>query len=193
MKLLLYCTKSKPNLWKPYEYEVFPYDEASWFYFGKQIINLDIKVNGKIVAQCDCEKIERIFINFVPKDLEELNKLQSIIYMTNNKELLEKSCLSVDQIDDYLNGKIGYALYLSNLETFDYPKKLSDFGVKKAPQNMCYKRYPVPFDNELGGWEIDKETIIISIKPEHLKNILNGKKTIEVRKKILKCMEGLMK
>ena len=51
---------------------------------------------------------------------------------------------------------------------------------------MCYKRYPVPFDNELGGWEIDKETIIISIKPEHLKNILNGKKTIEVRKKILK-------
>lgn len=180
MKLLLYCTKSKPNLWKPYEYEVFPYDEASWFYFDEQIINLDIKVNGKIVAQCDCKKIERIFLNFVPKDLEELNKLQSIIYMTNNKELLEKSCLSVDQIDDYLKGKIGYALYLSNLEVFDYPKKLSDFGVEKAPQNMMKC-----FDDK------GNEYILISIRPEHLVNILNGKKTIEVRKKILKSMEGL--
>lgn len=185
MKLLLYCTKSNPNLNKLYG--------KNWFYFGEKLIDLDVRLNGKIVAQCDCEKIERIFINFVPKDLEELNKLQSIIYMTNNKELLEKSCLSVDQIDDYLNGKIGYALHISNLEEFNNPKELRYYGVKTAPQNMCYKRYPVPFDNELGGWEIDKETIIISIKPEHLANILNGKKTIEVRKKILKNMEELMK
>ena len=174
MKLLLYCTKSNPNLNKLYG--------KNWFYFGEKLIDLDVRLNGKIVAQCDCEKIERIFINFVPKDLEELNKLQSIIYMTNNKELLEKSCLSVDQIDDYLNGKIGYALHLCNLEVFDNPKKLSDFGVKTAPQNMrkC-------FDDK------GNEYILISVHPEHLVNILKGKKKIEVRKKILKNMEELMK
>lgn len=174
MKLLLYCTKSNPYLYKLYG--------KNWFYFGEKLIDLDVRLNGKIVAQCDCEKIERIFINFVPKDLEELNKLQSIIYMTNNKELLEKSCLSVDQIDDYLNGKIGYALHLCNLEVFDNPKKLSDFGVKTAPQNMrkC-------FDDK------GNEYILISVHPEHLVNILKGKKKIEVRKKILKNMEELMK
>lgn len=174
MKLLLYCTKSNPNLNKLYG--------KNWFYFGEKLIDLDVRLNGKIVAQCDCEKIERIFINFVPKDLEELNKLQSIIYMTNNKELLEKSCLSVDQIDDYLNGKIGYALHLCNLEVFDNPKKLSDFGVEKAPQNMMKV-----FDDK------GNEYVLISVHPEHLVNILKGKKKIEVRKKILKNMEELMK
>ena len=174
MKLLLYCTKKKPNLNKLYG--------KNWFYFGEKLIDLDVRLNGKIVAQCNCKKIEIIFLNFVPKDLEELNKLQSIIYMTNNKELLEKSCLSVDQIDDYLNGKIGYALHLSNLEEFDVPKKLIDFGVKKAPQNMMKC-----FDNK------GNEYVLISIRPNYLANILNGKKTIEVRKKILKCMEGLIK
>lgn len=179
MKLLLYCTKSKPYLYGQYIGQLGC--RFAWLAKNKNILKSDYKIlNGKIVAQCDCEKIERIFLNFVPKDLEELNKLQSIIYMTNNKELLEKSCLSVDQIDDYLNGKIGYALHISNLEEFDVPKKLIDFGVKTAPQNMrkC-------FDDK------GNEYILISVHPEHLVNILKGKKTIEVRKKILKCMGGL--
>ncbi len=178
MKFLLYCTKGK-ELWGDGTGETWngiAEDEDLDLVF--ELNPTLTRLNGKIVAQCDCEKIERIFLNFVPKDLEELNKLQSIIYMTNNKELLEKSCLSVDQIDDYLNGKIGYALHLCNLEVFDNPKKLIDFGVKKAPQNMmkCFD------DN-------GNEYVLISIRPNYLANILNGKKTIEVRKKILKCME----
>ena len=176
MKLLLYCTKSNPNLNKLYG--------KNWFYFGEKLNDLDVRLNGKIVAQCDCEKIETICPEFGYLDAACEGGAGYI---------LDKACLTRQQLIDYGKGEWLNALYLSNLETFDYPKKLSYFGVKKAPQNMCYKRYPVPFDNELGGWEIDKETIIISIKPEHLKNILNGKKTIEVRKKILKCMEGLMK
>ena len=174
MKLLLYCTKSKPNLNKLYG--------KNWFYFGEKLIDLDVRLNGKIVAQCDCEKIETICPEFGYLDAACEGGAGYI---------LDKACLTRQQLIDYGKGEWLSALHLSNLETFDYPKKLSDFGVKKAPQNMCYKRYPVPFDNELGGWEIDKETIIISIKPEHLKNILNGKKTIEVRKKILKSMGGL--
>lgn len=182
MKFLLYCTKGK-ELWGDGTGETWngiAEDEDLDLVF--ELNPTLTRLNGKIVAQCDCKKIERIFLNFVPKDLEELNKLQSIIYMTNNKELLEKSCLSVDQIDDYLNGKIGYALHLCNLEVFDNPKKLIDFGVKKAPQNMMKV-----FDYK------GNEYILISIRPEHLANILNGKKTIEVRKKILKCMGGLGK
>ena len=43
MKLLLYCTKSKPNLNKLYG--------KNWFYFGEKLIDLDVRLNGKIVAQ----------------------------------------------------------------------------------------------------------------------------------------------
>ena len=157
MKLLLYCTKSKPNLNKLYG--------KNWFYFGEKLIDLDVRLNGKIVAQCDCNKVDGICCS---PSLE------------NSEEFLWEYCLFAYQLYDYLNGKIGYALHLCNLEVFDNPKKLIDFGVKKAPQNMMKV-----FDYK------GNEYVLISIRPEHLKNILNGKKTIEVRKKILKCMGGL--
>lgn len=158
MKLLLYCTKSNPYLYKLYG--------KNWFYFGEKLTDLDVKLNGKIVAQCDCNKIDGVCCS---PSLE------------NFGEFLWGYCLFAWQLYDYLDGKLGYNIHLSNVEVFDVPKDLSDFGVKKAPQNMmkCFGK--------------GNEYILISIRPEHLKNILNGKKTIEVRKKILKCLEGLMK
>lgn len=159
MKLLLYCTKSVVPLYKSYE------DTSS--YFQCQQNALDVKLNGKIVAQCYCNKIDGIYCS---PSLE------------NSEEFLWEYCLFAYQLYDYLDGKLGYNIHLSNVEVFDVPKELSDFGVKTAPQNMrkC-------FDDK------GNEYILISVHPEHLVNILNGKKTIEVRKKILKCMGGLGK
>lgn len=159
MKLLLYCTKSNPNLNKLYG--------KNWFYFGEKLIDLDVRLNGKIVAQCDCDKVDGMWCR---PSLE------------NSGEFLWEYCLLAWQLYDYLEGGFGYNLHLSNLEVFDVPKELSDFGVKKAPQNMMKV-----FDDK------GNEYVLISIRPEHLANILNGKKTIEVRKRILKSMEGLMK
>ena len=165
MKLLLYCTKSKPNLNKLYG--------KNWFYFGEKLIDLDVRLNGKIVAQCDCEKIETICPEFGYLDAACEGGAGYI---------LDKACLTRQQLIDYGKGEWLSALHLCNLEVFDNPKKLSDFGVEKAPQNMrkC-------FDDK------GNEYILISVHPEHLVNILKGKKTIEVRKKILKNMEELMK
>lgn len=157
MKLLLYCTKSVVPLYKSYE------DTSS--YFQCQQNALDVKLNGKIVAQCDCNKVDGICCS---PSLE------------NSGEFLWEYCLFAYQLYDYLDGKLGYNIHLSNVEVFDVPKELSDFGVKTAPQNMMKC-----FDDK------GNEYILISVRPEHLKNILNGKKTIEVRKKILKCMGGL--
>lgn len=165
MKLLLYCTKSVVPLYKSYE------DTSS--YFQCQQNALDVKLNGKIVAQCDCEKIETICPEFGYLDAACEGGAGYI---------LDKACLTRQQLIDYGKGEWLSALHLSNLETFDNPKELSDFGVKTAPQNMMKC-----FDDK------GNEYILISVRPEHLKNILNGKKTIEVRKKILKCMGGLGK
>lgn len=163
MKLLLYCTKSNPYLYKLYG--------KNWFYFGEKLTDLDVRLNGKIVAQCDCEKIETICPEFGYLDAACEGGAGYI---------LDKACLTRQQLIDYGKGEWLSALHLCNLEVFDNPKKLSDFGVEKAPQNMrkC-------FDDK------GNEYILISVHPEHLVNILKGKKTIEVRKKILKCMGGL--
>lgn len=165
MKLLLYCTKSNPYLYKLYG--------KNWFYFGEKLTDLDVKLNGKIVAQCDCEKIETICPEFGYLDAACEGGAGYI---------LDKACLTRQQLIDYGKGEWLSALHLSNLETFDNPKELRDYGVKKAPQNMrkC-------FDDK------GNEYILISVHPEHLANILKGKKKIEVRKKILKCMGGLGK
>ena len=44
----VYCTKGKPNLWLPYEYDCFELDEASQPYLSdKPIVDIDTKMNGK--------------------------------------------------------------------------------------------------------------------------------------------------
>ena len=183
MKLLLYCTKGKPYLhkaglerwcWNEGAYELFncigeffTFDKLHRYKDGNNDVQISQQLNGKIVAQCDCNRIDGVCCS---------------LSLENFGEFLWEYCLLAWQLYDYLEGGLGYNLHLSNVEVFDVPKELSDFGVKTAPQNMrkC-------FDDK------GNEYILISIRPEHLKNILNGKKTIEVRKKILKCMGGLGK
>lgn len=173
MKLLLYCTKGK-ELWGDGTGETWngiAEDEDLDLVF--ELNPTLTRLNGKIVAQCNCEKVDLICPDF--------NYLDASC-KDGKGYILDKAWLTRQQLIDYGKGEWLNALYLSNLQTFDYPKKLSDFGVKKAPQNMMKV-----FDDK------GNEYVLISIRPEHLANILNGKKTIEVRKKILKCMGGLGK
>ena len=109
--------------------------------------------------------------------------------------MLKKSCLSFDELGSYVCPKEGinnfYALHLTNLKVFDKPKELSKYSkrlpsgdfqqLEKSPQNMmniCEIKYLI------------EDYVLISIQPQHLCNILNGKKTIEVRRKILNCLKG---
>lgn len=188
MKLLLYCTKSKPYLYGHYvgilttsflEYDITNNDEVIEWY----------KVlNGTIVAECDCDKVE--FIKLITDD-----PLGTPFYETNSldeNDLQEKACLTSNELYEYLDLNNGYALHLSNLKVFDKPYRLDDFfllgsngnvhTLEKAPQNMCYC-----YD------ENGEKYVLISIRPEWLCKILNGEKAIEIRKKILKEMKRLIK
>lgn len=175
MKLLLYCTKGK-ELWGDGTGETWngiAEDEDLDLVF--ELNPTLTRLNGKIVAQCDCEKVDNITYNGwwnCYANSEEIN-YDTFFDETN-------TCLTQDQISKYLKNDVGYALHLCNLEVFDNPKKLSDFGVKTTPRNMMKC-----FDDK------GNEYVLISIRPERLKYFLNGEKTIEVRKKILKCMGGL--
>ena len=59
------------------------------------------------------------------------------------KEILKASCLTEKELALYISEKSelfgGFgAWFISDLEIFDEPKKLSDFGLKRAPQSWCY-------------------------------------------------------
>ena len=194
--LLLYCTKAKPYLYR---------QDDDCFELLNKLKNEDTSSykkyyrlnNGKIVAECDFEVEELRLDNDDPLgaywyETETLNKY----------EVLEKSCLTDDELFDYLGEyNEGYAIHIKNLHIFDKPKELRDYysqgqvdwieetelyrlknGITTAPQNMCYAYKYSYSKNKL------EKYILISIRPEWLCKILNGEKTIEVRKKVLKEM-----
>lgn len=206
-KLLLYCTKAKPYLYR---------QDDDCFELLNKLKNEDTNVyqkyyrlnNGKIVAECDFEVEELRLDNDDP--------LGAYWYETetlNTFEVLEKSCLTEDELFDYLGEyNKGYAIHIKNLHIFDKPKELSQYHkpygciniscgekskqkylgcslvrhckktqIKKAPQNM------MKVESKICD---EKDYILISIRPKWLCKILNGEKTIEVRKKVLKEMLG---
>lgn len=191
VKILLYCTKGKPYLWQERDENNNKLNNfLTSNIFGK-IVNF---LNGKIVAECECEKVEEIHI-IIEKTFGE--EIKYYIYDEDlenfyREDCVEKeTCLKCNEISNYLNKGRGYFLHLSNVKVFDKPLSFDkDYIYKdyktnsvltKAPQNMCnvYDRF-------------GNKYILISVQPQHLVNILNGKKTIEIRKSILNLLKEIM-
>ena len=221
VKLLLYCTKNgRPLVWgnaNPYMDDCYT---QTYGYSREEAGKIFSMLNGKIVAECDCEKVEEMSCCCVPyrnknnldyelfidngvykvewnennsnDDNPKYLKDDGVVFERNDRyidtmfknEDLQKMCLSPQELLDYLKlGNKGFAIHLSNLNIYDNPKELPEFykdsllkeRILKAPQNMCRI-----YDTKGNIY------ILISIKPEWLCKILNGEKTIEVRKQILR-------
>lgn len=110
---------------------------SSLFPYGKDCPERYRLVNGKVVAKFTLNKVEGIKFN--------------------DKNIQEKSCLSEDELFDYLfdntpyqeDMRKGYAWHIEDLVIFDRPRELSEFiqskrknyeepQVQKAPQSWCY-------------------------------------------------------
>lgn len=189
-KLLLYCTKAKPYL-RIDNKGVF------WTYTNKQLDFPNTILNGKIVAECDFE-VENLRI----VDDDPLGGYWYETKTLSENEVLEKSCLTSDEVYEYLgDDNEGYAIHIKNLHIFDKPRELSEYykldstitlrevinrtkpvfiPINKAPQSMMHC-----FEDDGNHLQ---QNILISIKPQWLCKILNKEKTIEVRKKVLKEM-----
>lgn len=189
MKLLLYCTKSKPYL-RDYRGKAI-YNRFVISPSDRPFTSDDTQpiLNGKIVAECDFE-VEKI-----RKGWGCLNGTKyfrnSVDHYYPDYELEQQSCLGFNEIDKYLKGTLnencGYAIHIKNLHIFDKPKELNDytyfrtklFGtLGNAPQNMMYV-----YDNGV-------KKILISIQPQWMCLILNHIKDVEVRRVVLKEMLG---
>lgn len=205
-KVLLYCTKSTPYLVK----DDFPLENEPIYYihYKKDPHCYGLPLNGKILAECEVETEELqcacvpyrnknnlgyghyidngvYKVNWSSKDsINDNLDGDGVVFERNDKYIdtmlknddLSKMCLSPQQLYDYVGlGNKFYALHVKKLKTFD-SKPLTDYGVNKAPQNM------------MRAYKDGQTYILISIRPEWLCKILNGEKTIEVRRKVLKEM-----
>lgn len=184
IRLLLYCCKQPHKLFNTDKGFVLSDFELGDFYKDKTLLN------GKIVAECDyeVEEIEK-FLCYEFGGIVREYKTKTLIF----EELLKKSCLSNKELDNYLNGNVGYAIHVKNLNIFDKPKDLdyyvkdNGFTIEKTPQNMMYA-YSWDFPIKVGNCYKREKYILISIRTEEMFRLLNGEQSILVRKKVLKEM-----
>lgn len=204
IKALLYCTKAKPYLYRTPE--VMNFVEKFFTYSSNKNLE-NCTLNGTIPCECEIE-VDEIHLAFKGLPLDE----EYATFHFREKELLKHSCLTFDELDNYLQGKNGYALHISNLKVFDKPKALSDCDITieeitwdtlrcdscmdfKADCKECYENYltrelkKAP-QNMMNVWFNGERYVLISIQPQWLCKILNGEKDIEIRKQVLNCMKN---
>jgi len=187
-KMLFYCTKGKPYLYKDVDnkFKLQNKEDANWI--NKHLSN---SLNGKIVAECEVET-EEIQFNEYRDEYEEWDYEYDTPTLLND-ELVDKSCLNNDELDNYITNKHAYALHIKNLKIFDNPKYIFDYyarqkdfsmssslafmPVQKAPQNMMKV-----YDKQGNSY------IAISIRSPWVCKIFNGEKEVEVRNAVLKEM-----
>ena len=93
----IYCTKSN--------------------YFGY----ISKRYAGKVVAKFTLNKVEEIKHKVHWEDFDSYYMLGNMVYDD------EETCVSEEELSEYLKGNTGYAWHISNLVIFDKPKELSEF------------------------------------------------------------------
>lgn len=110
----IYCSKDSKNI-------LCHYYDGHWFTTKDKNNNWKMCMNGKVIARFWCDKVEEILNYGLAR--------RSEIMM---KELLKKSCLTMNELNEYAPHKeykendFIYAIHISKLEIFE-PKELSDF------------------------------------------------------------------
>ncbi len=135
----IYCTKGQPNEYltrvphypKKLIPEYFKQDLPEFIYSDDNYVGPwgNNILNGKVVAKFTLNKIDRFSVPYPAYFYEVKDKYA---------ELMKKSNLDLHQLHLYLRDRNGYAWHINNLEIFDKPMNLSDFGLIKAPQSWQY-------------------------------------------------------
>lgn len=112
------------------------------------------RYDGRVVAEFTCDRINCLvhvgYTGSWEKPVLRAYKSGSITGLSADF-YVSASCLSVEQIEQYLAGGDGYAWHISDMQIYDRPKKLDEFTglkatrfglelyqIERAPQSWCY-------------------------------------------------------
>lgn len=133
-KCYIYCTKQKAKH-ALHTYVTEPafrdkYGITNHWRSGEYIVNVNAHLpayrhneylaEGKVIGEFVCDS----FRYMEPCKLEP--------------EMIYKCCVGIDNMESYAKGNGLYFWHISDLQIYDKPIKLSEFGIKRAPQSWFY-------------------------------------------------------
>ena len=131
-KVYIYCTKDTRKILAG-----APFVEKSWTCWNRQSWSAQEKkdcgygkYNGKVVAEFT---------------LNHYNKFDydGLIFHDMKDIILEHSCLTDEQLCNYIQDNLGYAWHIRNLIIYDKPKELDEFSAGKAKIDCGYGNYDI--------------------------------------------------
>ena len=142
-KVYIYCTKDKNTACIVNQNNSFLYKTTNIdciHIFGDGYLG-----NGKVVTEFTLNEItihkknyidieDNLCYNFLTDDV----KKAGFIIGNDDVENFNGLCDFNDFVEEYGKGKDLYAWHIDNLEIYDKPKELSEFGLKRPPQSWCY-------------------------------------------------------
>lgn len=137
-KVYIYCCNSKKNLC------CYSCNSCNYKLMSKEEYDKDFafSLNGKVVAEFTLNKFDYWQPYWMP----------DIMHICDMSKL---SCVSVDDLISYSNGKVIYGWHIDNLKIYDKPKELNEFStilhrmkgkqsrytshlLQRPPQSWCY-------------------------------------------------------
>ena len=105
--------KTRPKIPTPFKGYIYC-TKGETVYFPRDIFGNEA-LNGKVIGEFVCD--------YISMNIKGYNQDGVPAYWT----LLNGSCLTADELDDYGRGKPLYGLHISELKIYDKPKELCEF------------------------------------------------------------------
>ncbi len=137
--------RTRPKLQPPFKcyiYCTLPRKNKSHVMFLSICDDGEIReMNGKVVGEFVCDQITGLthtgFTGFPGNKLVAMKSY----YMVKNSFDFSDSCLTIDQIEKYLDGGDGYAWHISDLKIYETPKELTEFHTWKKCKSCSKSGY----------------------------------------------------
>lgn len=140
--------KSRPSIETPFKVYIYQ-TKKKWIYRLLEKLGL---YQRKVIGEFICDRIDK-YVGRLTTYAETPYKNKYI-----SPEELAKTCLSIYEINDYLNGGNSYFWHITDLVIYDKPRELGEFrkpyeydseGFIKCGHNLC------PHIGEDGQWKYD--------------------------------------
>ena len=116
--------KSEPKAddWNRETYFYMSKDEKSFAKIPKEYQDKYRKHFGKVGLKFMCDRIDEIFPCAYGTGVDIWSE-----FFISTERFCKKSCLTEQEIANYMGGKSGYGWHISDLKIYDKPKELSEF------------------------------------------------------------------
>lgn len=173
-KVVVYCTKGKPNLYIPQEHNCFPMDEASQPYFAEEPIlqECDNLANGKVIGEFIVNEVDKAEVT---SDGINTDGICSSCFI----DMPKATCLTLEELQAY--AKIGNDIKLLHITApvlYDKPRELGEFySIKQCKPEYSPFGYQWTWEDrhkrKTGGWE--NEYRPVPIECHRCKSLVGGK------------------